>query len=59
VESSARAAYEHGYNVTLATDAMTDLNAEAHKNSLEWIFPRLGESGTTAEVLELLAKTHA
>ena len=59
VESSARAAYEHGYNVTLATDAMTDLNADAHKNSLEWIFPRLGESGTTAEVLELLAKTHA
>ena len=24
VESTARAAYEHGYNVTLATDAMTD-----------------------------------
>ncbi|WP_328326524.1 isochorismatase family protein [Kribbella sp. NBC_00382] len=59
VESSARAAYEHGYNVTLATDAMTDLNEDAHKNSLTWIFPRLGESGTTAEVLELLAKTHS
>jgi nicotinamidase-related amidase len=59
VESSARAAYEHGYHVTLATDAMTDLNPDAHKNSLEWIFPRLGESGTTAEVLELLAKTHS
>ncbi|MEV8378155.1 isochorismatase family protein [Kribbella sp. NPDC056861] len=59
VESSARAAYEHGYHVTLATDAMTDLNPDAHHNSLDWIFPRLGESGTTAEVLELLAKTHA
>jgi nicotinamidase-related amidase len=59
VESSARAAYEHGYHVTLATDAMTDLNPDAHRNSLDWIFPRLGESGTTAEVLELLAKTHA
>jgi nicotinamidase-related amidase len=59
VESSARAAYEHGYHVTLATDAMTDLNADAHKTSTEWIFPRLGESGTTAEVLALLAKTHA
>jgi nicotinamidase-related amidase len=54
VESTARAAYEHGYHVTLATDAMTDLSAAAHDNSLNWIFPRLGESGTTAEILELL-----
>lgn len=59
VESSARAAHEHGYHVTLATDAMTDLDADAHQNSLERIFPRLGETGTTSEVLELLAKTHA
>ncbi len=58
VDSTARAAFEHGYNVTLATDAMTDLNEAAHLNCLSWIFPRLGESGTTAEVLELLAKTH-
>ncbi|MFF6999087.1 hydrolase [Streptomyces sp. NPDC008313] len=57
VESTARAAHEHGYHVTLATDAMSDLDAEAHRNSLERIFPRLGESGTTAEVLETLAKT--
>ncbi|MGW7684672.1 isochorismatase family protein [Kribbella sp. NPDC054772] len=54
VESTARAAYEHGYHVTLATDAMTDMSATAHENSLTWIFPRLGESGTTAEILELL-----
>ncbi|MFF8594700.1 hydrolase [Streptomyces sp. NPDC015220] len=58
VESTARAAHEHGYHVTLATDAMTDLDAEAHRGSVERIFPRLGETGTTAEVLELLAKTH-
>lgn len=54
VESTARAAYEHGYHVTLATDAMTDLNASAHENSLHWIFPRLGETGSTAEILALL-----
>jgi nicotinamidase-related amidase len=54
VESTARAAYEHGYNVTLATDAMTDLSATAHQNSLTWIFPRLGESATTQELLTLL-----
>lgn len=58
VESTARAAFEHGYNISLATDAMTDMNADAHRNSIERIFPRLGETGTTAEILELLAKTH-
>ncbi|WP_055489827.1 hydrolase [Streptomyces sp. TP-A0356] len=59
VESTARAAYEHGYHVTLATDAMADADPEAHRGSVERIFPRLGERGTTAEILELLAKTHA
>jgi nicotinamidase-related amidase len=59
VESTARAAHEHGYHVTLATDAMTDLDAEAHRNSLERIFPRLGESGSTDEVIALLASTRA
>ncbi|MFJ8196659.1 isochorismatase family protein [Streptomyces sp. NPDC096152] len=58
VESTARAAHEHGYHVTLATDAMTDLDAEAHRGSVERIFPRLGETGTTAELLALLEKTH-
>ncbi|WP_371477447.1 hydrolase [Kitasatospora sp. NBC_00315] len=59
VESTARAAHEHGYHVTLATDAMSDLNADAHRNSIERIFPRLGESGSTAEIIELLEKTRA
>ncbi|MDO0924508.1 isochorismatase family protein [Streptomyces sp. TG1A-8] len=59
VESTARDAYAHGYHVTLATDAMADGDGEAHRGSVERIFPRLGESGTTAEVLRLLAGTHA
>ncbi len=54
VESTARAASEHGYHVTLAVDAMTDLNPDAHHNSVSRIFTRLGETGTTAEILELL-----
>ncbi|WP_327705696.1 isochorismatase family protein [Streptomyces decoyicus] len=54
VESTARAAHEHGYHVTLATDAMTDLDAEAHRNSLEKIFPRLGETDTAEAILALL-----
>jgi nicotinamidase-related amidase len=54
VESTARAAHEHGYNVTLAVDAMTDFSAEAHTNSVERIFPRLGETGTTADIIDLV-----
>lgn len=55
VESTARQAHERGFNVTLAVDAMTDLSPEAHHNSLTRIFPRLGETGTTAQVLAQLA----
>jgi nicotinamidase-related amidase len=57
VESTARAAHEHGYHVTLATDAMADLHPDAHRNSIERIFPRLGETGTTGEIIELFEKT--
>ena len=56
VESTARQAYEFGFNVTLATDAMTDRSAEAHNNSVSRIFPRLGETGTTNEILQLLGE---
>jgi nicotinamidase-related amidase len=55
VESTARSAYEHGYHVVLVTDAMTDPDPEAHRNSIERIFPRLGESGTTREFLDRLS----
>jgi nicotinamidase-related amidase len=54
VESTARGAYDLGYNVVLVTDAMTDRNAEAHRHSVETVFPRLGETATTAEVLARL-----
>ena len=54
VESTARHARELGFNVTLAVDAMTDRNADAHLNSVTRIFPRIGETGTTAEIVNLL-----
>lgn len=54
VESTARSAHEHGYNVTLAVDAMTDMSAEAHENSVQRIFSKLGETGTTQEIISLL-----
>lgn len=54
VESTARSAYELGYHVAFVADAMTDV-AEAHDASIAHQFPKLGELGTTDEVLELLA----
>ena len=57
VESTARAAHEHGYNVVLATDAMADRDPELHANSIQRVFPRLGETATTDDILALLDKT--
>jgi nicotinamidase-related amidase len=54
VESTARAAHEHGYHVVLATDAMTDRDLDAHDNSVQRIFPRLGETATSEEILAAL-----
>jgi nicotinamidase-related amidase len=54
VESTARQAYEQGFNVTLAIDAMTDLRGEAHDYSIRNVFPRLGETGATQEIIHLL-----
>jgi nicotinamidase-related amidase len=59
VESTARHAYELGFNVTLAIDAMTDMDAEAHINSITRIFPRLGETGTTEAIIDLLETRNA
>ena len=54
VESTARSAHDHGYNVVLVVDAMTDRDANAHRNSIEKIFPRIGETTTTDDVLKRL-----
>ena len=56
VESTARQAFELGYNVTLPVDAMADANAETHANSIGRIFPRLGETGTTREIIDMLER---
>ena len=54
VESTARSAHEHGLNVVLATDAMTDTRADAHEHAVSRIFPRLGETATTDQILAKL-----
>ena len=57
VEVTARQAYELGFNVALATDAMTDSHADAHAYSVTRVFPRIGETGTTREIIDLMKKS--
>jgi nicotinamidase-related amidase len=54
VESTARSAYDYGYNVVIVVDAVTDRDADAHRHSVEKIFPRISETATTDIVSKLL-----
>ena len=54
VESTARSAHDHGYHVVLATDAMADHDPAAHRHSLERVFPKLGETATSGEIIGFL-----
>lgn len=56
VEGTARAASERGYNIALATDAMTDRIAAAHEHSIRNIFPRIGELGTVNDIISKLPR---
>ena len=51
VESTARSAHERNYHVVVVTDAIGDLDAEAHSHSVDRIFPKIAELATTEEVL--------
>ncbi|MEV6018184.1 MULTISPECIES: isochorismatase family protein [unclassified Streptomyces] len=57
VESTARSASDHGYHVVLVTDAMSDPDADSHRHSVERVFPKLGETATTAEVIDMVGAT--
>jgi nicotinamidase-related amidase len=57
VESTARSASDYGYHVVLATDAMSDPDPDAHRHSIERVFPKLGETATTAEVIDMIEAT--
>lgn len=59
VEATARQAYECGFNVTLALDAMTDMRPEAHEYSIKHVFPRLGETGAAQDIVDLLGARSA
>jgi nicotinamidase-related amidase len=54
VESTARAAHEHSYQIVFAEDAMAGLSAEAHHFAVKTIFPRLGLVRSTGDVLSAI-----
>jgi hypothetical protein len=49
VESTGRAGYDHGYNLTFA-DAMTNPDPAAHEHSVRVTFPKFGEIDTGAAI---------
>ncbi len=55
VESTARDAYERGYELVFAEDAMTGSSAESHANSVQRIFPRMGRVRSTEQIITALS----
>jgi nicotinamidase-related amidase len=56
VESTARAAYDAGYSVTIPTDAVTESSAERGRLSLSLTLPAIPETGTTDDFLAALRR---
>ena len=54
VESTARSAYELGYQLVLVEDAMTSFSKTQHDFATRNIFPRLGRVRATFEILKAL-----
>ncbi|MFC5513479.1 isochorismatase family protein [Massilia jejuensis] len=54
VESTARAAYDRGYALVFAEDAMSGLTAEAHHAACKNTFRAMGRVRTTAELIDAL-----
>lgn len=54
VESTARFAYEYGFNQVFPEDAMGDFSEESHKVAVEYVLKRMGLVRSTEEVLTAL-----
>ena len=57
VESTARFAFEYGYNQILVEDAMAARSKEEHQYPIKYIFPKLGLIRKTDEVIKALDKS--
>jgi NAD(P)-dependent dehydrogenase (short-subunit alcohol dehydrogenase family)/nicotinamidase-related amidase len=51
VESTARQAWEHGYEIVFVEDAISSINAELHAFALDGIFPIIGRVRRSVDVL--------
>ena len=51
VESTARQAYEHGYELLIVKDVTTSTVAEGHDMSMKHILPRLGRLVESGDIL--------
>jgi nicotinamidase-related amidase len=56
VESTARDAYERGYQQILVEDATADMSAEAHESALKFVLSRIARIRSTDEVLQALTQ---
>ena len=54
VESTARNAWELGFNLIIAEDACSAFNNDQHQSSLSYIFPRIARVRSTEEILAAL-----
>ena len=54
VESTARFAYEYGFQQIFAEDAMTAMSNEMHNATINNVFKRIGRVRKTAEIIESL-----
>jgi nicotinamidase-related amidase len=59
VESTARSAWEHSYNLIFVEDAITDVDAASHAHTFGKIFPHLGEIATTEQLVGTLISRSA
>ncbi|KAF6577891.1 hydrolase [Paenibacillus sp. EKM212P] len=55
VDTTAREAFMHGYQLILAIDAMTGFSETGHDYVKNFIFPRIGRTRTTQEILSALS----
>lgn len=56
VESTARAAYDLGYDVVVVVDACNDPDPQAHANRFDTMFPAFGNIATTSELTGIPTK---
>ena len=59
VESTAREAWQHGYDVIVAEDASSSVGAELHAFAIASTLPRVSRVRSTAQIIAALAPVAA